>query len=74
MASPVTPEMQSKITAWRHRAADGKLSLDEMKEAVKFLRAGRVAAASSAIPASKRAAAKAAIPSAESMLDELGDI
>lgn len=74
MTSPVTPEMQSKITAWRHRAADGTLSLDEMKEAVKFLRAGRVAAASSAIPASKRAAAKAAIPSAASMLDELDGI
>lgn len=71
MTSPVTPEMQSKITMWRHRAADGTLSLEEMKEAVRFLRAGRVAAASSAIPASKRAAAKAAIPSAEAMLDEL---
>jgi hypothetical protein len=71
-ASPVSLEMQSKITAWRHKAAAGTLSIDEMKEAVRELRAGRMTAAAAAnAGASTRAKAKVAVPSAANLLGEL---
>ena len=45
MSSPVPLELQAKIADWRLRAADGTLTLEEMKEGVRYLRAGRVSAA-----------------------------
>ena len=72
MSEVVPLELQSKIADWRLRAAEGSLSLDEMKEAVKYLRAGRFAASqASAASSSKRKKAIAEIPSAGDMLDEL---
>lgn len=72
MSNPVPLELQSKIQSWRLRASEGSLTLEDMKEAVRYLRAGRVAAASAASAGSKkRSAAIAAIPSASSMLDDL---
>ena len=38
-------ELNSKIATWRQKAADGTLSLEEMKEAIQALRGGRVSAA-----------------------------
>ena len=70
MTNPVPLELQAKIASWRLRAADNTLSLDEMKEAIIYLRAGRVAAANSAA-ATKRKKAIVAIPHAEDMLGEL---
>lgn len=70
MSSPVPLELQAKIASWRLRAADGTLTLAEMKEAIVFLRACRVAAANSSA-ATKRKAAIAVIPSAEDMLNDL---
>jgi hypothetical protein len=70
MADPVPYELQSKIAAWRLKAAEKTLTLEEMKEAVIYLRAGRVNAASSAA-ATKRKKAIAAIPSADDMLSDL---
>ena len=70
MSSPVPLELQAKITSWRLRAAEGILTLDEMKEAILYLRAGCVQAAS-ASAASKRKRAIVAIPSAGDMLSEL---
>tara|TARA_R110000868_G_scaffold544_2_gene4017 strand:+ start:208 stop:423 length:216 start_codon:yes stop_codon:yes gene_type:complete len=69
MTSPVSPELQSKIASWRKRAAVGELSLEEMREAISWLRQGRVAAASAA-PARSRKRSEA--PAAADMLDELG--
>ena len=67
-------ELLSKIALWRAKAADGTLSLDDMKEAVREMRAGRMAA-QSASDASRRKKAKAEIPSADDMLNELiGDV
>lgn len=72
MSSPVPYELQAKIASWRLRAAEGTLTLDEMKEAVKHLRAGRLSAAQAAgASASKRKRAIAEIPSAEDMLADL---
>ena len=73
MASPVPLELQAKISAWRLRAAEGTLSIEEMREAITHLRAGRVAAAN-ASAASKRKRAIAEIPSAADMLGELEDL
>lgn len=70
MSSPIPAELQAKIASWRLKAADGTLSLDEMREAIKYLRAGRVQAAN-ASAASKRKAAIAVIPSADDMLSDL---
>ena len=73
MSNPVPLELQSKIASRRLRAAEGTLTLEEMKEAVAFLRQGRVAAAN-ASAASKRKKAIAEIPHASDMLDELNNL
>ena len=73
MSGPIPLELQSKIANWRLRAAEGTLTLDEMKEAITYLRAGRIAA-SQAAGAAKRGAAAAkrtAPPPQEDMLSEL---
>jgi hypothetical protein len=68
----MTPELQSNIAVWRAKAAEGKLTFEEMKEAVMALRAGRCEASKSAQNAAmKRKKAIAAIPSAEDMMSEL---
>jgi hypothetical protein len=48
MSGPIPLELQSKIANWRLRAAEGTLSLDELKGAVTYLRAGRMAASQAA--------------------------
>ena len=73
MSSPVPLELQAKIASWRLRAAEGTLTLDEMREAVRYLRAGRVAAAN-ASAVSKRKTAIAVIPSAADMLADLEEL
>jgi len=70
MTSPVSLELQQKISMWRLRAAEGTLTQDEMKEIILHLRSGRVNAAN-ASAASKRKRAIAEIPRAEDMLGEL---
>jgi len=70
MSSPVPLELQAKITSWRLRAAENALTLDEMREAIKLLRAGRLTALG-ASAAAKRTKAIAVIPSAEDMLADL---
>ena len=75
MSSPIPLELQSKIAAWRIAATEGTLSLEEMKEGIKLLRAGRLQAAVAASEGTrKRKAAIAVIPSADDMLAELGGI
>lgn len=72
MSNPVPLELQAKIASWRLRAAEGTLTLEEMKEAIVFLRAGRLGAAQAAQKtAATRKKAIAAIPSAEDMLSDL---
>lgn len=70
MNSPHSPESQSRIAVLRARAAEGSLSLDEVKEAVALLRADRHAAAQSSDQA-RRAKAKKAVKSADELLGEL---
>ena len=69
----MTPEMSSKVQAWRVKAAEGTLSLDEMKEAIKALRADRMGAGAQAQKtAATRKKAVAEIPSVDDMLADLG--
>jgi len=70
MTSPITPEIALKIAQWRIRAVEGTLTLDEMKEAVVYLRQGRVAAASASASA-KRKRAIVEIPHADDLLEEI---
>ena len=73
MSNPVPLELQAKISSWRLRAAENSLTIEEMREAVKYLRAGRVAAAN-ASAATKRKKAIAEIPYASDMLNELENL
>lgn len=79
--SPV--EFQMKLEEWRGKAREGTLTVDEMREAVLFMRAGRVhAAATKAKRASTVAAAgtssprtlkaKAAAVDSDALLGSLG--
>jgi len=70
MTSPISPELSQKISEWRIRCADGTITQEEMIEAVRYLRAGRVASASSAAVTKRKAAIKA-IPNAADLLDEI---
>jgi len=74
MSNPIPLELQSKIASWRLRAAEGTLTLEEMKEGVIFLRAGRLGAASAAAAAKRVPAKRSAAPSQDAMLDELDDL
>lgn len=64
-----TPEAMAKIADWREKARNGTLTRDEMREAIKFLRAER-----EAIPAAapKTKSAKAKPVDADALLGELG--
>lgn len=62
----VSLELQQKVADWRNRARDGTLTLDEMKEAITFLRAER-----QAMPLAKSRTAKPSV-NADDLLSELG--
>lgn len=69
----MTPELNAKIALWRSKAAAGTLTEEEMIEAMKVMRAGRVGAAI-ASDASRRKRAVAEVPDADDMLKELGGL
>lgn len=63
------PNLQLKVAEWRQKAREGTLSMDEMKEAIKVLRAGRAM-----IPAAtggSRTRKTAAKPDGNDLLSEL---
>lgn len=69
----MNPELVAKIAIWRAKAADGTITLDEMREAVAAMREGRLAAANASDQA-RRKRAKAAVRSADDLLNELGGL
>lgn len=73
MAVAQSPELQAKIAIWRSKAADNTITREEMREAIRALRAGRVSA-SYASESARRSKAKAEIPSGEDLLNELGGL
>lgn len=68
----VTPETQSRIAEYRRKAADGTITLDEMKAAIILLRSGRKAAAEASAASGKRT--KKPTRSADELLSELGSL
>ena len=68
--SVISAELQSKIASWRIKAAEGTLTLDEMREGIKYLRSDRMSAATSAAK-TRLTKAKSAAPVAEDMLADL---
>ncbi len=67
----MSPELASKIQIWRARAADNRLTEDDMREAIQALRQDRLGAAHASAK-STRAKAKVEIPNADDLLSELG--
>ena len=65
-----SPENMTKIAAWRQKAAEGTLTIEDCKEYVIVLRGGRRSAAE-ASEASRRTKARKVVKSAEEMLNEL---
>ena len=63
----ISAELQNQIAVWRQKSNDGTLSLDDMREAVKALRGGRIAAAATA----KSRPTKPTPRAVEDMLGEL---
>lgn len=65
----MNPELQAKIAIWRVKAANNTLTVEEMTAAMAALREGRMAAAATAV----KTKAPKVIPTAQSLLDEIGD-
>jgi hypothetical protein len=75
-STPVqSPELQSKLALWRQKSIDGTITLEELKEAVKIMRADRHAALDAAMrPASKgKKTAKAPVDT-QKLLDDLENL
>lgn len=66
----MSPEMQAKITMWRQKEAEGRLTKEDMAEAILALRGDRMGAAI-ASDKSRRAKAKVDIPTADDLLGEM---
>lgn len=70
------PELLNKLSNWRAKAADGSLTLDEMREAIKVLRANRMSTAEAAAKSKSggRKKAPAAPVDAGNLLDQLNGL
>lgn len=66
----MTPELNYKIAQWRQKQADGTLTLDDMREAIREMRAGRASAAV-ASASSKTRKTPVVAPSSDDLLREL---
>jgi len=64
-------DLQLKVAEWRAKARAGTLTLDETREAIKVLRAGRSLVAPATGGSKTNKAAKAAKPSGDDLLSEL---
>lgn len=69
----LTPLDEAKIAAIRAREAAGEATLEDFKEVIRILRAGRFAAVAASDGARKKAA-KAAVPNADDLLNELENL
>jgi hypothetical protein len=55
MTTPVqSPELQSKLALWRSRAQDGTITLAELQEAIRLMRADRHAALDAQLKSSSK--------------------
>ena len=70
----ISLDLEYKISIWRKKTADSTITLEEMKEAIIALRAGRLSAAEASAKsgaAGGKARAKKAPVNAQSILDGL---
>lgn len=67
------PSFHQKLADYRRKAADNTITLEEMREAVKLMRQGRVAAAAASTTAARKKAAAPVVDS-NSLLDELSSL
>lgn len=68
------PELLNKLSQWRMKAADGSITIDEMREAIKHLRANRTSTAEAAAKSKSGGSRKktpAAPINAEDLLSQL---
>ena len=65
----MTPELEMQVMQWRAKAAQNKLTPEEMTDAIRIVRDGRMSAAASSTTA-KKAAAKAVVVDADQLLDD----
>lgn len=70
------PELLNKLSEWRRKSADGTITLDEMREAVKAMRANRMSSAEAAAKSkSTGGKKKSSTPvDAGSLLDQLNGL
>ncbi len=66
-----SPEVQSRITQLRNLAMTNEITRDQMKEAVRLLREGRLAAQQASASAGKRSKAAKAPVNTQALFDEL---
>lgn len=64
-------DLQMKVEEWRRKAREGTLTLEETRDAIKVLRAGRSLIAAATGGSKTNRAAKAAKPSGDDLLSEL---
>jgi hypothetical protein len=64
------PDFQLKLASYRRKSADGTITLEEMREAVKLMRQGRLAAATTASK-SRSTKTSAAPVNSDTLLAEL---
>lgn len=66
-----SPEVQARIGILRQKAREGTLTLEESREAVRFLREDRVLAQATSTKSRTTKAAKAAAVNSDDLLSEL---
>jgi hypothetical protein len=66
-------DLQMRVERWRQKAREGTLTLEETRDAIKVLRAGRslITAATGGSKTNAKAKAKVAKPSGDDLLSEL---
>lgn len=69
------PTMLNQISEWRRKAADGSITLEEMREAIKVLRANRLTSLEAAAKSKSRSKKTPAAPvNAGDLLDQLNGL
>lgn len=70
-----SPELQSKLALWRQKSIDGTITLEELKEAVKIMRADRHAALDAQMKSSSSGSrAKKAPVDTQKLLNDLENL
>jgi hypothetical protein len=66
----VSPELMQKVALWRSKIMDNTITLDEMREAVQYLRADREKAAVASRPAKGKSSSTRPARSADDLLSD----